>query len=873
MPRLSARTIRVMRTYLAVIIASFAAATLAQAQDLVRETAPLKWLEPILPEDLPELKHPAYATDLDKAKAEAFAGRYKKSLFTLQRVKDGNAVEVALVKGTSLSALGRTEEALEALSQAEVKDDPRALVMRTTILTDAGQTNEAIELLKTHLEKHPQSLAGRYQLGSAYEQVGDLAKARDTYGWFVAEPQKFLERWQTEKEKAFENAEDVTIIGRAIDRWATLTGSYQNLPALHDTLLNVFVRAYDVIDRAYWPARVAEAEYWLSHDNDFQAKQSLAAALKANPNHVPALALIGRIALSEFDFDRADLAIDAIRKVDRESIAADLLEARNFLQQRRPHDAQKPLERVVAQQPENLEALGLQAAVFALQLKDEKTTETLKRVERLDPDNASAYLEVAEQLAAMRQYPRAAEMYTVAVERAPWWTAARNGLGLLYTQSGDEDAAHRVLDAAHALDPFNLRTTNYLRLLDRLGQFARKETEHFVVMYDPQLDPIIPEYFAEYLESVHPQLAKAFEHEPHVKTYIEVFPTHDQFSVRTTGSPWIGTVGASTGRVIALVSPRRGEATMGAFNWAQVLRHEYAHTVTLSATDNRIPHWMTEGLAVLEERAPLRWEWVPMLYSAVTKGELFSMDALTWGFVRPKKPTDRSLAYAQSFWICRYIDETYGHDAVLKMMEAFKRGGSEEEVFQKVLGKGRSEFTSDFFAWAEREVSTWGYDEESSKKYAELREKGEGLIKSRQYEEALNVWLEIAQLRPVDALPHQRLAGLYLAKEINQPEKAIERLKLLHAVELHDNRYAKRIARICRDTNRLDDAAKFGLEAVYIEPYDLDAHKLLAEIYEKSGNAPGLERERRVIPMLEQWLEQNRKRNELAPAPPAPSRE
>ena len=78
------------------------------------------------------------------------------------------------------------------------------------------------------------------------------------------------------------------------------------------------------------------------------------------------------------------------------------------------------------------------------------------------------------------------------------------------------------------------------------------------------------------------------------------------------------------------------------------------------------------------------------------------------------------------------------------------------------------------------------------------------------------------------------------------------------------------IARIYRDTNKLDDAAKYGLEAVYVEPYDLDAHKLLAEIYEKSGDAKGLARERRVIPVLERWLDENRKRNELAPAPAAP---
>jgi hypothetical protein len=39
-----------------------------------------------------------------------------------------------------------------------------------------------------------------------------------------------------------------------------------------------------------------------------------------------------------------------------------------------------------------------------------------------------------------------------------------------------------------------------------------------------------------------------------------------------------------------MVAPRKGEVTMGPFNWATVLRHEYTHTITLAATDNRIPH-------------------------------------------------------------------------------------------------------------------------------------------------------------------------------------------------------------------------------------------------------------------------------------------
>ena len=103
-------------------------------------------------------------------------------------------------------------------------------------------------------------------------------------------------------------------------------------------------------------------------------------------------------------------------------------------------------------------ALGLLAAAQAMLLEnDDQAAEYLKQADALQPDSAAAYFEVAEQLAAMRQYPRSAAMYKIAVDRAPWWTSGANGLGLLYTQSGDEDAARMVLDAAHSLDPFNVQ--------------------------------------------------------------------------------------------------------------------------------------------------------------------------------------------------------------------------------------------------------------------------------------------------------------------------------------------------------------------------------------------------------------------------------
>src|SRR5207237_5674057 len=242
------------------------------------------------------------------------------------------------------------------------------------------------------------------------------------------------------------------------------------------------------------------------------------------------LEVMGLIGVDDFSFDGADKAIAMIRKIDRHSTAADLLEARNLLHQRRPKDAETPLRRVLENQPKNIEAMGLLAASFALRLDEDQANKTLAEVEKLDPDNATAYFEVAEQLSAMRQYPRAEKMYRKAIERASWWSAARNGLGLLLTQSGDEDNAKSVLDAAYSIDPFNYRTTNYLILLDKLARMARKETDHFVVMYDPQNDPMIVEYFSDYLESIHKEVCAHFHHEPAVKTFIEVFPDHPSFS-------------------------------------------------------------------------------------------------------------------------------------------------------------------------------------------------------------------------------------------------------------------------------------------------------------------------------------------------------
>ncbi|HSI33071.1 MAG TPA: tetratricopeptide repeat protein [Tepidisphaeraceae bacterium] len=843
-------------------LGTFIAPAAARADDFVREAIPGKWINPLVPEDLEKLEYPAYFKDFDKAKMESETGRYKLSLLTLAKVKPGDAdpARVAHVKATSLAAIGRKQQALDALSAGPAADDAACLVLRARILSDLTRYDEAVTTLEKVRAKDKESVAAHYYLGEINERRGDMDAAKKAYGFFEA----WVDKLHAQE---LDSAEALTLIGRGIDRWATMNMVYKDKVGLHQQLLDKTFTAATRVDREYWPARAAAAEFYIARDDQKKAGGLLKAVLEQNPNDVRSLYTIGLLAVDGFNFDGAEKAIDMIRKVDPDSVEGDVLETRNLLQQRRPKDAHRVISRVVARQPKNVEAMGLLAAVYALQLKEQEMNDVLKRVEQLDPDNATAYFEVAEQLGSMRQYPRSAAKYQVAIERAPWWTHAMNGLGLLYTQWGEEDKAYETLEKARLFDPFNFATTNYLKLLDDFRGYAKKETAHFILYYDAKIDPVIPEYFTDYLESIYKDVTGNFKHEPAAKTLIEIFPTHDAFSVRTTGSPWIGTVGASTGRVIAMVSPRKGKNTMGTYNWAQVLRHEFTHTVTLSATDNRIAHWMTEGLAVVEERTPLRWEWVPMLYNAVSKKQLFTMENLTWGFVRPKKPSDRQLAYAQSYWICQYIEDTFGHDKLLAMLAEFRKGEEQQDVFPRILGKSLSQFQKDFFDWTDKQVSTWGYDAATSAKYKKLATDGEALIKARKYPEALKVFQQIVEIRPMDALPHQRLAGLYLTKEVNQPAKAVEHLVRLHKVELHDNRWAKRIARLYRDTKTFDKAVEYGVQAVYIDPYDVDAHELLADLYDKAGNSAGAARERNTLKILDDYAKSGTKEGDRATNP------
>jgi tetratricopeptide (TPR) repeat protein len=82
---------------------------------------------------------------------------------------------------------------------------------------------------------------------------------------------------------------------------------------------------------------------------------------------------------------------------------------------------------------------------------------------------------------------------------------------------------------------------------------------------------------------------------------------------------------------------------------------------------------------------------------------------MDWGFIRPKRAGDRSLAYAQAEWTAEYIIDRWGYRAILAMLRGFADGLSQSEVFAEVLETDEAQFNRDFRRWAREQVSRWGF--------------------------------------------------------------------------------------------------------------------------------------------------------------------
>lgn len=602
-------------------------------------------------------------------------------------------IEAAVGIAEARRLTGRYTEALSGLDAVGAATSDRWQCARAEVLAEVGRYQEAIEAARKAVELNGKNTTARRLLGQLYETVGERQKAIETYAWFA----DLLRRSYPG------NAAALTDAGIAIYRHAVLTRSPQATAKTKYVLRELFQPAVERVDRQYWPALLASAHLLLNKYNLEQAEGDFKAALKINPNLAEAHVGLGMIALDGHHHEKAAREVEIALQINPRGPDAHVLKARALLTERKDAEAVAAATKALEVNPNHLEAIGVLAAARLLQGDGTAVQEALARAEKVSPRAAVVPNEIASWLALRNQFAEAEPLFRKAADLAPEWADPLTGLGMLYMETGDERAARRVLDASWKLDPFNDRTFHTLNLLDQLEKFGHEETEHFIVKSADGPDAIIRPMMARHAEEIYDRICHRFNYHPPRKTIIEIFPDHESFAVRITGRPFLHTIGATTGPVIAMDAPRPGPMRT-TFNWPSVLRHEFVHTVTLAATGNRIPRWLTEGLAQREEANRRTWQQCRTLAMALRRGTLYDLDSI---FERTGR-RDGTMAYAQSDWMVEYLLERYGQEAINKALGGFREGGKQADVLVRAFGRSPEALMGEFTAWARKAAEQWG---------------------------------------------------------------------------------------------------------------------------------------------------------------------
>ena len=467
-------------------------------------------------------------------------------------------------------------------------------------------------------------------------------------------------------------------------------------------------------------------------------------------------------------------------------LAAQILLADLNISDERFLEARDNAKKAVAENPRDEDALARLAAVARL-LVDPLGAQAVESVVLANnPRPATFYAALAERLADRRKYHSAERAFLQSIAADDNRADTRIGLGMLYMQTGREAEARDLFEAAFAADPFNVRAKNMRLILKHMESYRSIDSDHYSILVDPTQDKLLGKYMGRYLESIHPDLVKAFGFEPPGLTQVEIMKDHEKFSGRTVALPFIPTVGACTGKVVALASPKTSKMP---FNWARVMKHEIVHVITLQQTEFNIPHWYTEALAVQFEGFPRPQPWNKMLVERVpTRRKLLNLDTINLGFIRPDEAEDRQLAYCQAQLYAQYMLQRFGPDSLIKMLAAYKRGLTTEGAITDCFHVAKADFEAKYLDFLDQTVKTiqTRAGEEKPIKFSELEKQ----LKANPDDADLNARMAYEHFARRDYKLAKPFADKSLKLKPHQPMASYVKARLYTTIGLEDEALA-----------------------------------------------------------------------------------
>jgi Flp pilus assembly protein TadD len=235
---------------------------------------------------------------------------------------------------------------------------------------------------------------------------------------------------------------------------------------------------------------------------------------------------------------------------------------------------------------------------------------------------------------------------------------------------GDEAGGWRLAREVYDADAYDANAYNLVTLRDVMAKWTAVTNADFVVRMAPREAAVFGGRVLDLLGRAQKKLADKYGLTPQAPTYVEIFPSHGDFGVRTFGMPDNpGFLGVCFGRVITATSPSAN--TAGATSWEAVLWHEFCHVITLQMTHNKMPRWLSEGISVYEElQEDPTWgqRMTPRYREMVLGKELTPVSKLSGAFLAPESPLHLQFAYYESCLVVEYIVRQFGADALKSVL-------------------------------------------------------------------------------------------------------------------------------------------------------------------------------------------------------------
>jgi tetratricopeptide (TPR) repeat protein len=524
----------------------------------------------------------------------------------------------------------------------------------------------------------------------------------------------------------------------------------------------------------------------------------IAAALKANPKHIPSLLfqVDGLI-----DAEQYDAAIELLDRVH----AIDSLEPEAFA-----------YRAVIAHLTNDLRG----EVIFRDKALARWTTNP--RIDHLIGRKLSQHYRFREGAAYQRK----------ALALKANFAPAQRQLADDLLRLGKETEGWKVAHAAYDSDSYNVATYNLLELHDALGKFTTLQDDAFTLRMETDESKL---YGAEVLALLHQAkqtLGSKYGLELKGRITVEVFPNEDDFAVRTFGMPAVsGYLGVCFGRVITANSPasRRDNPS----NWEAVLWHEFCHVITLELTQNKIPRWLSEGISVYEElQQNPSWgqRMDPRSREHILNDGLTPLSELSSAFMRPESGWHLQFAYFESYMAVDFLVQNFGLTALREVLGDLKLGLPVNVALDRRCD-ALSDLETRFEAFAKKQAESFAPNVDwDTPNLEELLAQGDG---------ALEAWVKQHPKNFVSlmALAQRQLA----AKKLDEAVQTLEQLITIYPTYIGGDNSYERLASVYQKLERAAEERTVLEQFVAINDDAVSANLRLMDLQTAESDWPALE--------------------------------